>query len=120
MPTCSKTGAKIDKPFAINVKYLDIACYFDYRRYIDALATRGLIGQAALGRGIVYSVDTEAQINTGYDLLRDDIYAFLAAPPTYVRRTDTLRRAAGRRQGHRCFELGRISNRRLDERLCLC
>lgn len=77
-------GRKVDKPFAINVKYLGIACHFDYRRYIDALAERGLIGQAELGRGTVYSVDTKAQIDTGFDLLREDIYAFLAAPPAYI------------------------------------
>lgn len=77
-------GRKVERPFAINVKYLGIACRFDYCRYIDALDERRLISAAELGRGMVYCVDTQAQIDTGFDLLRRDIYAFLAAPPAYI------------------------------------
>jgi aminoglycoside 3-N-acetyltransferase len=77
-------GRPVERPFVINVKHLGIDCVFDYRRYIDALAAQGEIGSAALGGGTVYVVDTRRQIEIGFDLLKQDIHAFLAHPPRYV------------------------------------
>ncbi len=77
-------GKSIDKLFTINVKHLGINCVFDYRRYIDKIAAMGGIGTAKLGGGHVYSVNTRHQIEIGFEMLKNDIHAFLAHPPEYV------------------------------------
>ena len=76
-------GQQVHRPFVINVKYPGIGCQFDYRRYIDALATRSEIHAAPIGSGMVYSVDVVRQIDIGIDLLSADVYAFLKHPPQY-------------------------------------
>jgi aminoglycoside 3-N-acetyltransferase len=77
-------GKLVDKLFTINVKHLGINCVFDYRRYIDRIAETGQLRAAKLGGGHVYCVDTRQQIDTGFELLKRDIHAFLARPPEYA------------------------------------
>lgn len=76
-------GSQINKPYVINVKYLDADCQFDYRTYIDALAEGKAIGSHKVGRGMIYLVDSKVMFNTGVELLKDNIYAFLAKPPEF-------------------------------------
>ncbi len=76
-------GIMIDKPFVINVKYLGMDCQFDYVRYIDSLAQGGSISSARIGRGDIHAVNAKVMFSTGIDLLRQDMYAFLAHPPHY-------------------------------------
>lgn len=76
-------GARVTKPFVINVKYLSAGCSFDYRRYIDTLAAAGEIYSVPLGRGVIHSVDIQRQVDVGIELLKSDIYAFLSGPPKF-------------------------------------
>jgi len=82
----SANGVRIDKPFVINVKYLELECIFDYKRYIDTLARSGAIKSAKFGRGYVHALDTKVMFDTGVALLKEDIYAFLAHPPKFLPR----------------------------------
>jgi aminoglycoside 3-N-acetyltransferase len=76
-------GGQITRPFVINVRYLDGECEFDFRRYIDTIAEAGELKSAACGSGMLYAVDIRRMVEIGLRLLREDIYAFLAAPPKF-------------------------------------
>jgi len=78
------SGRMIDKPFVINVKYRDVGCEFDYRRYIDVLSEARLIRSAKIGRGEIHAVLAQEMFQAGVEMLKHDIYAFLAQPPTFV------------------------------------
>lgn len=79
----SRGGQSVRRDFAINVKYNDYGLKFDYRRYIDALAEAGEVHTAKIGRGSLYSVDIHRQIDIGFQLLSQDIHAFLAERPIF-------------------------------------
>ncbi len=76
-------GLQVNKPYVINVKYLDADCNFDYRTYIDALEKSKAIGRQKIGRGMIYSVDCRVMFDTGVKLLKGNIYAFLSKPPEF-------------------------------------
>lgn len=76
-------GSLVDKPFVINVKYLEMECNFDYSRYIDSLAKDGSIRSAKVGRGDFFAVDARVMFETGIRLLKEDMYAFLLHPPHF-------------------------------------
>jgi aminoglycoside 3-N-acetyltransferase len=76
-------GFQIFRPFVINVKYLNANVVFNYRHYIDALAASHAIETAAVGSGMIYSVDIQQQVDVGFDLLKENIYAFLKHPPHF-------------------------------------
>lgn len=77
------SGALIERPYVINVKYLDLECSFDFKRYIDTLAGAGALRSANIGRGKVHAVDAAVMFDMGVELLKRDIYAFLAHPPRF-------------------------------------
>ena len=78
-------GKKIDREFVINVRYLGMECIFDYRKYTDALAERGMIRSAPIGSGDMHAVDLKDMMDVGVSQLKDDLYAFLSHPPEYRR-----------------------------------
>jgi aminoglycoside 3-N-acetyltransferase len=76
-------GVQVERPFVINVKYLAAECQFDYRKYIDVLASQEVIRSAEIGRGQVHAVDARVMFDTGIAMLKQDPYAFLAQPPRF-------------------------------------
>lgn len=76
-------GVQMDKPFVINVKYLQMDCNFDYSRYIDSLAQNDSIRSAMIGRGSLHAVDAKSMFDMGVKLLKENMYAFLSHPPNF-------------------------------------
>jgi aminoglycoside 3-N-acetyltransferase len=76
-------GVLVARPFIINVKYINMNCSFDYKRYIDTLDHSGTIRTATIGRGEIHAVDARVMFDTGISLLKADLYAFLAHPPEF-------------------------------------
>jgi hypothetical protein len=76
-------GQQTNRPFVINVRYLDGECTFDFRRYIDTIAEAGELKAAGCGSGMLYAVDIRRMVEIGLRLLKEDIYAFLAGPPQF-------------------------------------
>jgi aminoglycoside N3'-acetyltransferase len=76
-------GVQVEKPFIINVKYLDINCCFDFKKYIDTLDRSNMIRSSAIGRGEIHAVDSRVMFDTGISLLKEDIYSFLSNPPQF-------------------------------------
>jgi len=76
-------GLKIEKPFIINVKYLDVECQFYFNRYIDALDSEGMIKTAKFGRGEIHAVNSKLIFNTGISLLKKNVYSFLMNVPKF-------------------------------------
>ena len=56
---------------------------FDFKLYIDTLAGAGALRTANIGRGKVHAVDAAVMFDMGIELLKRDIYAFLAHPPRF-------------------------------------
>ncbi|MCB0344512.1 MAG: AAC(3) family N-acetyltransferase [Bdellovibrionales bacterium] len=80
-----RDGKKCNKDFVINVRYLDFNIAFDYRRFIDLMARRSHIRQAPVGDSCVYSCTFADMFADGFDLLNDDVYAFLKERPNWKR-----------------------------------
>lgn len=76
-------GKLVERVFVINVKYLNLRCEFDYRRYIDTMASRNHISKSPFGENYMYAASVEDMVADGTDLLKQDMYAFLAHPPVY-------------------------------------
>lgn len=62
----------IYREFGVKNKYLN---------YVNAIRDRGLLKSYPVGDGILYSSDLKEQLEAGYNLLSEDVYAFLEAPP---------------------------------------
>ena len=78
-------GRQIDKQYVVNVKYLDMECNFNYKKYIDTLNARNMIKTAKFGRGEIHLVNSKEMFNTGIFLLKDDMYSFLEDVPIFRR-----------------------------------
>jgi aminoglycoside N3'-acetyltransferase len=82
-PVC-RHGRRESRPFVINVMYRNLGCDYDFRRYIDFVASRERIRSAAVGETHVYSVDLRDVVADGVELLKRDPYAFLTRPPQWI------------------------------------
>jgi aminoglycoside 3-N-acetyltransferase len=78
-----KDGKRSDKVFVLNVRYTDFDIEHDFIKYMDALLNRGLLYSIPVGDSILYSTRLENQLNVGYELLDEDVYAFLKSPPVW-------------------------------------
>ncbi len=80
-----KNGEKSSKVFVLNVCYRKFKVRFDYLAYIEELRKRGLLRSSSLGASMLYACRLEDQLKVGYELLSDNVYAFLKGPPEWVR-----------------------------------
>jgi aminoglycoside 3-N-acetyltransferase len=78
-----KSGQRCDKVFTLNVRYTDFGTKYNYLRFIKALRSRGFLQTCPVGDSILYSSRLEDQLKVGYELLSEDIYAFLEYPPRW-------------------------------------
>lgn len=78
-----KKGQKSSKVFVLNVPYRNVGVEFDFSRYTQTLNERGLLRSAKLGEGILFACDLNEQLRVGYELLDEDVYAFLEKAPQF-------------------------------------
>ena len=78
-----KDGKRSKKVFTINVGYREFGVRNKYLNYVDAIRDGGLLKSYPVGDGILYSNDLKTQLEVGYDLLSEDVYAFLEEPPQW-------------------------------------
>ena len=78
-----KSGSRCDKVFTLNVRYTDFDTKNNYGKLIDALRGKKLLYTCEIGDSTLCSSKLEDQLKIGYELLSDNIYAFLEHPPNW-------------------------------------
>lgn len=81
----SRGGQASSKVFVLNVGYRKFGVEYDYRGYVEELDRRGMIRSAPLGDSTLYSSGMADQLRVGYEMLAENVYAFLKQPPAWVR-----------------------------------
>jgi len=78
-----KNGVKIDRQFAMAVRYLDFSIAWDITYFESVLRQNGLISEVKLGRSMLQSCNAENVFDMGMDCLSENMYAFLKEPPLF-------------------------------------
>ncbi|NQU85229.1 MAG: hypothetical protein HQ541_05665, partial [Mariniphaga sp.] len=78
-----KDGKRSEKVFTLNVRYIDFDIKHNFLRYIEAIRRRDLLRSHSVGSSILYSNRLEDQLDIGYELLSEDVYALLEHPPCW-------------------------------------
>ena len=78
-----KNGKKVDSLFTINVRYYDFEIKNNFDRYLNRMQERGRVKQAPLGASNLYVCKFKDQLREGYELLKEDVYAFLESAPKW-------------------------------------
>ncbi len=76
-------GKKIDSVFTLNVRYYDFDIKNSFERFLNRMRERGFVNQVPLGAGILYACKFKDQLREGYELLKEDVYAFLENAPKW-------------------------------------
>ena len=80
-----RNGQKTDQVFILNVAYREFQVEADYTPYVRMLDQKGCLHESVLGASKLYACDLSSQLSVGYELLADDVYAFLKHPPRFVK-----------------------------------
>jgi len=78
-----KDSKRCDKVFTLNVRYVDFDIKHNFLGYIKALCKKKLLKSYSIGESILYSSRLEKQLNVGYELLNENVYAFLEHSPSW-------------------------------------
>ncbi|MFH0909113.1 MAG: AAC(3) family N-acetyltransferase [bacterium] len=78
-----RAGVPSDKVFVLNVMYRHFGLENDYHAYVAEVDRRGFLARAPLGASTLYASDLRSQLEVGFDMLSQNVYAFLARPPVW-------------------------------------
>ncbi|MBL0882131.1 MAG: AAC(3) family N-acetyltransferase [Chitinophagaceae bacterium] len=78
-----KNNVKIERQFAMAVRYLDFSIAWDITNFESILRQNKLINETKLGRSILQVCNAEEVFNKGMQCLSENMYIFLKNPPNF-------------------------------------
>lgn len=79
-----ENGVALPNEFVTYARYLNYQVDYNLHPFIDDLYKEGKVKSADVGKGKIFSVDLQSQLEVGLKGLEKDIFYFLRLPPDFV------------------------------------